>query len=251
MIDLKSIPLYYIAFKQDPQIEQHYRSHGFKNIKHFEAVNGRKMSIKKLLKENIISIRSYNDLVFGRREHSGIPSLGAVGCTLSHYELWNLCVNQNWAFIIIAEEDNRLNKLTNKDIDNIQKIINKPRGMFVSAKITNEEHRKHFFGTHFCILSQEACKVLIAECFPMNVQTDWYIAHMGTRDKITLEGFPVSKQMSNGTTIQDSCILCFLPKDSRVYWISIGVLLLLIIITVSVIKWYKNCQNDLGECLNK
>lgn len=242
MIDIKKIPLYYISFKPNSEAEKNYSDNGFTLIKHFPAVDGRKMSLKKLMTENIISIRSYNDILNGRREHSGLPSMGAIGCTLSHYELWNLCIKQNWPFIIICEEDNRFTNLTSKKIIDIQRIINKDRGMFVSSSIRQQKGKIHFFGTHCCIISQKACKVLIDNCFPIDAQTDWYIANLASQKKINLGGFRISKQKGFNTSIQDMCVMCWLPRN-ELFYIVIIVAVIILIITFFVVKHkYKKCQ---------
>src|SRR3990167_3975338 len=144
-MDVYSIPLYYISFQPDENVENHYKVLGFKNVNHFSAVPGRKMDIKKLRDEGIISIRSYDDLLSGRSDSSGMSSLGAIGCTLSHYELWKLCIDKNLPFITIAEEDNRMEgKLAQKDLKFIQKVLAKPNSVFVSSAIKKQNHRNHF-----------------------------------------------------------------------------------------------------------
>jgi len=79
---VKSIPVYYIGFTKNTNLENSLNNIGFKNVNYFKAVDGRKFDVGELIENNIITIRSYNDLIFGRHEHSGMSSLGAVGCTL-------------------------------------------------------------------------------------------------------------------------------------------------------------------------
>jgi len=44
MIDIYGLPLFYISFKSNDDVEQHYVDRGFRNINHFEAVNGKKLN---------------------------------------------------------------------------------------------------------------------------------------------------------------------------------------------------------------
>ena len=104
MTDIFKIPLYYIGFKQNKSLENELIKRGFSNINHFQAIDGRKFTPKKLLKDNIISTRAYHDLKHGRSDNISISSLGAIGCTLSHRELWKLC-SEELPYIIIAEDD--------------------------------------------------------------------------------------------------------------------------------------------------
>lgn len=241
MVDIFSIPLFYISFNRSKEIEQHYHDYGFKNVNHFNAVNGKKFDIDKLRQNNVITIRSYDDLKSGRRQHSGMPSLGAIGCTLSHYELWKLCIENNWPFIIIAEQDNRMSRiLTNEDVRDITSSITKPTGMFLSTSISQQDHRKHFFGTHFYIASLEACKVLVQNCLPIDVQTDWYISHLGTTNDISIEGYRISHQKGFSTNIQtDNCLICRMPTGKLFY---ISIILLVVILVVLIFYFMKKLR---------
>lgn len=245
-VDIFSIPLFYISFKRKPNIEKHYAKYGFKNVNHFPAVDGRKMDIETLKKNNIISIRSYNDLKSGRREHSGLSSLGAVGCTMSHCALWKMCVDKGWPYIIITEEDNKMNRqLTKDDIKSIQKILSKPSSIYLSTNITTQNHQIHFLGLHFYIPSFNACKTMEKHCYPIDVQTDWYMAHLATLGKIHTEGFTVASQHNvKGTSIQDGCFVCNLPKNKWFYFSIILGILLIIFFMLFFRQKYTVCRDS-------
>lgn len=56
-------------------------------------------------------------MLHNRSENWGIPSLGAIGCTSSHNELWRKCVKENMEHIIIVENDLVFkNKFSDDDI---------------------------------------------------------------------------------------------------------------------------------------
>lgn len=245
MSDVYNIPLYYISFKKNPEIENMYTSLGFKNVNHYPAIDGRKFDPKQLLEDNIITIRSFDDLMSGRQEHSGLSSLGAVGCTMSHAKLWEKCVENNWPAIIIAEEDNIM--YGNVPENDILKAISKPNGIFLSTNISNQEHRKHFYGLHFYILSNGACNILAKNCFPIDVQTDWYMANLATLGKVNVEGYKISDQSRHTSSIQDECIKCLLPRKRPFYLIIIALILLGIIGTIIYRKKFDTCQKILSS----
>lgn len=92
----------------------------YTNINRFPAIDGHKFTPKELFINNIITIRVYKDLIYGRSEHASIPSLGAIGCFMSHRTLWEKCINDNLPHIIILEDDVKLpdtlsNKVTEKN----------------------------------------------------------------------------------------------------------------------------------------
>lgn len=235
-MDIFNLPLYYISFDRNKEKEKHYKDHGFTNVNHFKAVNGKKMNLTKLLNDGIISIQAYHDITNGRETHQGFPSKGAIGCTLSHYELWQKCVKSNFPAIIIAEEDNRMReRLSDKDIQNINRVLGVKNGVFMSIHKRLKNGELHFFGTHFYIARQDACKNLINNCFPMDVQTDWYMGHMHRISSIHIDGYPISEQNNErGSSIQDVCIKCTLPK-SNWFYVSVGGFILVLILLVIVL----------------
>lgn len=239
-IDIYSIPLYYISFKKNTKLEQNLIKTGFNNINHFNAIDGRKLKPEQLIEENKISIRAYNDLVFGRHQHSGLPCMGSVGCTLSHYSLWKKCIDDNIPYIIIAEDDLYIDKkLSKKDEIIINNALKAKNGLFVSSTI-NKNQENMFMGLHFYFLSNECCKQLIKYAFPIDIQTDFYVSNLAYRKKINIEGYIIGKQKIHFSTVQDLCLKCYLPKKSSIYFI-FGLLILSFSIfsIVSIIKCKK------------
>jgi len=104
-IDIFSIPLYYIGFNKSDSLKNYLEGKGFKNINFFSAVIGKKLDVKDLARKSIISPSCYYDIIRGRCEGKGFPSKGAIGCSLSHIELWKKCVNENLPFMTICEDD--------------------------------------------------------------------------------------------------------------------------------------------------
>lgn len=238
-VNIFTIPLYYISFDRRKNIENHYRKYGFHNIHHFTAINGRKLIPEELKNQGKITIRTYDDLVAGRRQHSGISSLGAIGCTMSHYALWRLCIDKKMDFIIVTEEDNRLKAdIDQKTLEKIMKAIQRPNGIFVSAKKKPYENYKNYFiGTHFYIASKGACENLAKECFPIDIQTDWYIAHIALMKKIWLTIHEISYQdRRTPSTIQDGSWVVIMPKSQYFYYGVISLFILLVILVLRGIK---------------
>ena len=255
-MNIFDFPLYYISFKRNEKIENKATSLGFMNINHFQAIDGRKFEPKKLLEDNIITIRSYYDLTDTRTQHSGLPSLGAVGCTMSHNKLWQKCVNNNFTYIIILEDDVDLpDKITTEQLEKITNILSKEKSVYISSDSTSNNF---VFGTHFCILSKEACRELIKNTFPIDVQTDSYIWHKNNTGKINAENFKIAGQKTHISSIQDTCIKCILPNGIIFYLLIIlGIILIIIIATIfyKSSRKYKNkftsCSSNLQECCSK
>jgi len=246
MVDIFDIPVYYIGFNENKTLEARFREIGFKNINHFKAVDGRKSEPKQLLNDKIIDIRAYNDLVYGRQQHTGISSLGTIGCTLSHNKLWELCVNKH-SHILIVEDDVVLQPFTQNDIKNIQTILNKPNGAFISTNYT--KNTEVLIGLHFYFLSNGAAKALNKKALPINLQTDSYVGHLASIGDIDLEGYKIIDQSKHvSSTGGDMCIKCILPKGLTFYIFTISGIICLILVVVILYKKFVKTKEILESC---
>ena len=243
MVDIFQIPVYYIAFKPNYPLETSLKKTGFNEVNHFKAVDGRKLNLDKLIEDKLITIRSYNDLIEGREQHSGLPTLGAVGCTMSHFTLWNLCIKKDMPYIIIAEDDLWLPNITPEHIKKIEYILSKPNSIYVGRNIYKQEGRITFFiGLQFYIVSKGAAKELVKQAYPIDVQTDAYIAHLDTVKKINLEGFDLAEQKHHTSSIQEpTCFKCNLATQYilKISWFIIPIILLLILGFILIFKLRK------------
>ena len=244
-------PLYYISFKKNDKLEKACYDLGFKNVNHFYAIDGRDFKPIDLLKNDLITTRSYEDLVYGRDQHKGLSSLGAVGCTMSHNTLWNLCVKNNFPYIIILEDDVKLPKsITQKHIDKINIILSKKNSIFVSGSVFKNDKYTKFLGLHFYILSNSSCKELVKNTFPIDVQTDWYIAHMDSIKKVNIEGFKIANVHLHKSSIQNACVKCYLPKNVIYYLVIICIIFVLIVTFIVIYLKYNSCSKKLNTCVN-
>jgi GR25 family glycosyltransferase involved in LPS biosynthesis len=245
-INIFNIPLYYISFVKKDNLEKNLKNTGFTNINWFKAVDGRKLNPEELVNNNIISPRSYTDIILGRSEHSGIPSLNAIGCSLSHYNLWKKCVKDNLPYITILEDDVNIEQINSNDIQFIQKTISQKNGIFISpsGNINNHNNIYEFIGTHFYIASQNACKQLIEYMFPIDIQVDSYMAHLKTIGKIDLDGYSIIKQNIHFSNIQDLCIHCILPKNPFFYICLFLIFIIVIFLFIYYLNKYKKCSKS-------
>ena len=237
MVNLFNIPVYYISFKPSHTLVKHLLERGFKDVNHFEAVNGRQFEPKELLDARMITIRTYNDLVSTRTQHSGIPSLGAIGCTMSHHALWNMCVELDLPYMAIAEEDLYLKPINEREQTEIERILSRPNSLYLGTIAHNEKTKPDLIkGAHFYIVSNAACKALVEEAFPIDVQTDYYLLHMGANKRVAMEGFELGVQKSKGpSSIQNVCVKCILPDHTFIYVI-VGIGLLIGIALVAILS---------------
>ena len=248
IIDIFKIPLHYISFEKKPNIEKDLEQIGFKNINHFRAIDGRKFKPKELLEQNTITIRAYNDLIYGREQHTGLSSSGGIGCTLSHRSLWKLCIDLNLPYLIIVEDDVKCRKqISNTDIEKINNILKEPNGMFVSSHNFNQGS-EYFFGLQFYIITNGCAKELYKYSLPIDLQTDAYINNINNRGLIKIKSSHIATQTQHQSSIQTLCIKCMLPKGIMFY---IGIIIFVIILIGLYIytkKSLNQTQSELASC---
>lgn len=231
-IDIFQIPLYYISFKKNLDIEAMYTTKGFKNVNYFQAVNGKDLNPLQLYFERKLGMRAYNEIINReRKEWWGMPGMGAIGCSLSHYTIWNICVQNNLNYIVVAEDDNEFTKPLN--ISTIQDTLAASKSIFFGI-----EPGKFGSGSHFYIISRSLCADLIEYFFPIEVQVDSYIVnYCRLAPDVVIRGEDVTTQTRSGanSSIQDICIPCLLPGSNGFYIILAAVLLFCLVGTIVAI----------------
>lgn len=251
MKSIYDIPLYYISFKKQPEYETHLHDIGYQTVRHKPAVDGRKLDPKDLRNHGIISIRSYNDLIRGREEHSGMPSLGAIGCFLSHYEIWKTCIKENYPYMIILEDDADIKPISHTVSNDILKFLKTPNSVYVSSFKFYTDKIRVMMGLHYYIVSLGACKELVKHVFPIDVQVDFYVSHLADIGKINLKAESLFGQKAHQTSIQDTCVKCDLPSDKGYYdsiraiIIGLGVISIIMFILMGYVlyKYKKRIKN--------
>lgn len=248
MINIFKIPLYYISFNKKPTLEKNLEKLGFKDINHFKAIDGKKFNPKELIEKNIISIRTYNDLIYGREQSTGMPTLGGIGCTLSHRSLWKFCIDQKLPYMIISEDDVKFkNPISKKDIENINHILKQPFGCFISSK-NFSKGSEYFFGTHFYIITNGCANELYKKSLPIDVQTDSYMNNINNRGLINIEGYNLASQSLHKSSIQNLCFKCRLPKSPWFYVVIILFIIILIILYIYNRKQLTKTRSELSSC---
>jgi len=244
-MNLFNAPLWYIAFKRNEKLELQLREYGFKNINHFPAVNGKALDPDVLLRSRKLSLRAHWDLKFGRDQHQGIPTMGGIGCALSHYSLWELCIRQRHPYMIICEEDVLIERMNAKQVHSIENHMSQDTSIFVTVQVDHSEEIK-FFGMQLYFISLSACVELLNDAYPIDVQVDSYISYKSHLGHISLKGARMTKQSSHASSIQDTCVPCVTSyaykKGKRTASLSTSVLYLIFIGVILVLLYTRNIK---------
>ena len=170
--------------------------YGFDEILRYPAVNGKHMSNNEL--EKIVAPHAMTSIRNGfRKEHHEL-SHGAVGCSLSHINIWkkfNDSSSDDNDMIIIFEDDTRPS-FTIKDLHEFLKHA--PTnwdivffgGEYHTTQPVNEYITKldKFYRTHGYIIRKKCIPFLLQHAFPIEKQIDSWLSDLASDHKIHIYG---------------------------------------------------------------
>lgn len=160
---------------------------GFKNIERVSAVDGKMIDSQQLKK--LVTPSVYQSLGKVRKHHEDLGSVGAVGCYLSHYKVWNQIIETNQPAIIV-EDDLLCHPLLNefelaKDSSPLKNfdfvlLACEPRERNLLQK-TNEKqgiypYHGMFFLLHFYYLTPQGAQFFSSGALPISHQVDSYMS---------------------------------------------------------------------------
>jgi collagen beta-1,O-galactosyltransferase len=205
------------------------------NYEIYKAVDGKELSETEINKS--LSITSLHSLYVEANNHKDIRTKGAIGCYLSHYNLWNEMIKRNYDNVLIIEDDAEAEYNYDEIITYINSIPSNYNIALLSwftlwfDKLENKKNKKvineywnqyksiNVFGTAVYMLNKEGAKKLIKNAFPINYQVDAYINIMTFLDD-TFIRFVSSKNLfsSNnmGTDIQNKCKICDITEKINI-----------------------------------
>jgi GR25 family glycosyltransferase involved in LPS biosynthesis len=198
------------------------------SIKKIKAVDGKTLDIRN--NSQISLLTKLNILQSTRRTHREINTPGAVGCTLSHVEVWKQFLDSKNEQCIVLEDDasiplHFLEKVescgTLPEGTDIWILSPKLRTPFTqldgSWKIPGE-----FWGTSSYILTRKGAETLLKYVFPIECHLDYFFYCLHRLDKlnIVINQNLLLGVLGTGTDIQDGkCDLCNLPDSLKEYYI--------------------------------
>jgi len=229
MIDLKSIPIFCINLDKRPERAAAFQSQeGLKelNIKRFSAVDGLTLEISK---NSLISNQTkYNILNNTRRSHGEINTPGAIGCSLSHFNVWKKFLETKAPYCLVLEDDAMIPKGFAEIIANASKALKELKRfdvwllsyrLYEPQTIPLTQTWKspiYFWGTSSYIISRRGVEALSEGFFPIECHLDKYMSLKNGLGHATVVIHKDIKMRNiyYGSDIQlHPCSLCNLPDD--------------------------------------
>ena len=194
-----------------------------------EAVNGNSISDEEIYK--LLTMNSILSLYHNSHLDTDIRSKGAIGCYLSHYNIWKDMIANNYKNVIILEDDTSTTHYSKTIMEYINSLpydydigfMNYYNYNLKNNILLNENEYwcsskdYTFFLTDCYILSNNGAKILIEKALPISDQVDAYIHTIATTNpkfKRYFTNQPLFKQNTNdfGTDIQNECFKCKLNR---------------------------------------
>jgi GR25 family glycosyltransferase involved in LPS biosynthesis len=237
-----NIPTYVISMKERPERWKRYTeqpvTNKFKHARRSNAINGKKL---KYVKDRRISVRTRLNIFRNyRRSHHEIATLGAVGCSLSHIDVWKKFLNTGAKYCFIMEDDCIL---TDETFTNVNKLIPtlppmwgvwllgmyKPNLVFSPMDVKPWNRVYSFTASHAYVITRDAAKTFLQDAFPVESHIDHYISAISVlkdicmvqHPEIHIEFFQEKMSHSPTTTVdsntsqhkKNGCPLCKIPDD--------------------------------------
>lgn len=184
-----------------------------------------------------LSLRAKSEFQAGRRTTEGIPSKGAIGCSLSHILLWREFLKSDKEYCLVLEDDCIIDKL---DLDILHtKFDIALLGYGVPLGIPLHRNKDQsvipwpkgqcFYGSHAYILTRKAAETLLVDALPIQMQIDFYIQAVAADKnlKIYTSKNRIRQSKALGTDIMETfCLTC------EPIWIKLGFSILTFIIII-------------------
>ena len=175
---------------------------------HFKAIDGKKINIDKYVTSD--TLKEINEIKkTGYRQYHYQLTLGAIGCYLSHTNIWKDIINSNIDSALILEDDiiipNNFNYLLN---DNIKYIPDDYDIILLGCNcldcIKYNKYRKvnRFWLTHSYIITKKCIVKIYDKMFPVKQQIDSELSDLSDIINIYALNKNIVNQYPNKSDIQ-------------------------------------------------
>lgn len=191
-LDIFHTPVYVINLKerkdrwslflhQDPGVRM-------LDIHHVQATNGKALNYLK--DPRIAPYTRLNIMRNDRRTHREVATMGAIGCSISHANVWKRIVSSGVPYAVVMEDDARFTTEQLQAINELAKTIPPSAqiwllGLFrpnlVHEPLPNNSPWSRvytFTASHAYIITREAAKKLLEQVFPIDMHIDHYMSTM-------------------------------------------------------------------------
>lgn len=231
MIDITKIPVFCINLDRRPErydLFTKQRGVAELNIQRVSAVDGTKINPVK--SPYISNQTKINILHNTRRSHGEIDTIGAIGCSLSHYSVWKRFLETDSVYCLVLEDDAQVRSGLAHLVIDASRDAPEFDVWLLSYKLYDKtllpsspsakawKSPVNFWGTSAYIVSRAGAKRLMEDFFPIECHLDKYMCLKQLLGKLRIVVHAEFKTytLPYGTDIQlNKCSLCNYPDDFK------------------------------------
>ncbi len=168
--------------------------HGFTNIIRYPAVNGKEISSFEL--EKLVAPHAINSIKQNQRTEHHQLSYGAVGCSLSHINIWKEFNNSTslYSDMIMIFEDDVLPSFTITDLHKYLEYVPEDWDILFLGALINKGNTinnvvskiNKFYCMHSYIIRKKCIPFLLKHAFPLEKQIDSWLSDLANENKINM-----------------------------------------------------------------
>lgn len=232
---------------QWPSIISNISNNGFPSCQIFQGIDG---NIYRANLKGIVGVwEQYileNDIQ--RSNHEQFSTYGAIGCYISHTNIWKDMLKNGYKKVLIFEDDisfrsdfvDKLKERISWIPEDYDFLFLDVANSYSSSAVNKYFNRINglFFGMHSYIITENAAKVLVPQLFPIEVQLDSYVSYMGSLQNLNMYYTKdICAQSMHFSSIQTPCNACDIKKSNSnfkyiyAFYLLAGLLVAFIILT--------------------
>lgn len=161
-------------------------------VQRIAAYDGRAAPLHQLVMDGQLSPAAYASTMSGKLIRGEFMTLGALGCLMSHFRVWQKVVELNVTAIVL-EDDVNIHASFDRLLPLIAQELPSDWGLLYLANLVNTEAVKNaqydystllwklsdqYWGTYAYAITPSAARRLLAETFPIRWQADSFIMNV-------------------------------------------------------------------------
>ena len=167
-----------------------------------------------------------------RARHEDIVGLGAIGCALSHIQVWREFLESDKSHCLVLEDDIQLVDVSKHIVYGADIHLLgwcgqlHPRwGNVHNDRVVPWPASCGFVGAHAYLITRHAATQLLKTALPLEMQVDYYIQSVAWRDGLVItKGRDKIRQVYTGSDVFTLCFMC-----EPVYPVAFGVALAVLV----------------------
>lgn len=241
---------YAICLERNPPTQKAVQSwhKAFLNVKISAAVDAKHLQIEKDNRVHPLAKMYVKNPIVGADSVFALPSKGAVGCALSHYALYNICIQRNEPIIVIEQDV----VFSPRAIEVLKQLEVPDDADFVSLLYIRQHDTvpysrrfdrlvgPHCDGNQCYMITPRGAATVLSKAFPIVTQCDLMIGIVANTSADEFRGYVLRERLYSywsilrdnmGSSIQQFRFKKYLPRSNIFY---LFVLFLMLALSVAV-----------------